>query len=269
MTRPFLVLGSDKACADYALSVAHENSMHFVDLEASQFPLYEKAFYTSSLDQAKTIFYLRDSHKLTIDDAQLFVEMVKDSPHRFLLASTSSNINWYLRKACIFKPLEAVQDELTFYLKNLLTEPNRHFVLENLQESDPVHLFHILKFGAWQNPETLDALIQVSQNLYKVKKSYFLSMLVFAVPPKAYPFGHKNREENEMQKSVKKKIRDNLPRLKKSEVANAFLLMKNSKSGLGLELSEDENNFLGISKNEIKQTQAEPFLKPVNLSDYF
>ena len=241
--------------------------MHFVTIEAKDFPLYEKNFYTSSLDQAKTLFYLRDSHKLTVDDSMKFVEMVKNSPNKFLLSSDSVSTNWYLKKSCIYKVLQEMQDEITFYLKQLMTEPNRHLVLENLKEADPVHLFHILKFGAWQNLDSLNHLIEVGRNLYKVKKTYLLSMLVL-MPPKAYAFRRNEQKEDEMQKNIKKKIKSEMPHMKKSSVADTFLLMKNCHSSLGLDTSPEENTFLGVSQKEKTSTQAEPFLKAVNLSDF-
>jgi hypothetical protein len=261
-------MGSDKLCYDHALSVAQKNGWHFISLNAKDFAAYEKDFYTSSLDGAICVFYLSDAQLLTIPESEIFVKLIEDSPHRFMLGA-SEPVNWVLKKFGLATPLGSTESELTSSLKILLGEPDRDVARLALQSQDPKHLFHILKFGAWQHEPSLDEMIKISRNLYICHSDYILSMLAFALAPKTFATFHKKKEENPLQKSIKFKLEKSLPNYNKTEIADVYLLAGSAKFiPPYLDLSDEEKKFLGVLEQpEPKQPQA-VFLKSVNLSDY-
>ena len=268
--RPYLLVGPDKACYDFAKQLAEKNYFHFFHIQAKDFGRFEKNYFSSSLDNCKTLFYLADADKLTVPQSQKLVEMATESPHLFYMAS-ASKINWYLRKNCIYKPLVAVKDEINDAIKILLTECNRNIAFLKLKGIDAEYLFHILKFGAYRSPETLEAMLRVSRNLYKVNDTYFLSMLVFDIPPKPFPFGFRKNKENTIQKSIKKKIRSVLKRYNSSEIAEVYQMMKSFKKTLGLDLTDDEKDFLDVQDSSVRiQPQADkPFVKYMSFEEFF
>ena len=267
--KPFALIGLDKVCFDHALSIAHENNFHFVSLEAKDFSQHEKDFYTASLDEALCLFYLSDADKLSVDESKKFIDMIANSPHRFILSG--QNINWFLKKNSLTRVLSKSEDALTSNLRSLLTEPDRTLVRLALQRADAVHLFHILKFGAWQHEPSLDTMIRINQNLFKCHKSFILDMLAFALLPKPFATFHSKTNENPCQKSIKTKLSKMFPHLNSSQIADIFLLARGAKIvPANLDLSDEEKEYLGIAdaSEEQEQTQA-VFVKPVNLSDYF
>ena len=267
--KPFALIGLDKVCFDHALSIAHENNFHFVSLEAKDFSQHEKDFYTASLDEALCLFYLSDADKLSVAQTLQFIEMIKDSPHRFMLSAQS--FNWALKKHCLTIVLSKTENELTTQLKILFNETDRDSVRLALKNADPIHLFHILKFGAWQQSEALEAMLAISRNLYKCHKSFILDMLAFALLPKPFATFHSKTNENPIQKSIKTKLSKMFPHLNSSQIADIFLLARGAKIvPANLDLSDEEKEYLGIAdaSEEQEQTQA-VFVKPVNLSDYF
>ena len=82
--KPFLILGKDKACCDFALSASQENNYRFISLEAKEFASHERDFFTDTLDKAVCLFYLSDAHKLTINESKKltnkFLDTIKNSP---------------------------------------------------------------------------------------------------------------------------------------------------------------------------------------------
>ena len=267
--KPFLLLGGDKSCFDHALSVAQENNFHFSEIQAKDFPSYEKNFYTSSLDEALCLFYLSDADKLSIPQTLQFIEMISKSPHRFMLSGQS--VNWALKKHCLTIVLSKTENELTTQLKTLFSETDRDAARLALQDADPIHLFHILKFGAWQQSEALEAMLAISRNLYKCHKSFILDMLAFALAPKPLATFHSKTNENPIQKSIKTKLSKMFPHHNSSQIADIFLLASHAKSvPANLDLSDEEKAYLGIAdaSEEQEQTQA-VFLKTANLGDYF
>ena len=265
--KPFALIGLDKVCFDHALSIAHENNFHFVSLEAKDFSQHEKDFYTASLDEALCLFYLSDADKLSVAQTLQFIEMIKDSPHRFMLSAQSSN--WVFKKHCLTIVLSKTENELTTQLKILFNETDRDSVRLALKNADAVHLFHILKFGAWQSPETLEAMLRINRYIYICHKTYLLSMLSFALPTKALQTFHRKSEENPLQKSIKIKLCRLLPNYTSSEIADAFSLLISSQSCLpNLQLSDEEKDFLGIVEAAAPQAE-QVFLRTSNLGDYF
>jgi hypothetical protein len=268
--KPFALIGLDKVCFDHALSIAHENNFHFVSLEAKDFSQHEKDFYTASLDEALCLFYLSDADKLSVAQTLQFIEMIKDSPHRFMLSAQS--FNWVFKKHCLTIVLSKTENELTTQLKILFNETDRDAVRLALKNADPIHLFHILKFGAWQQSEALEAMLAISRNLYKCHKSFILDMLAFALLPKPFATFHNKTNENPCQKSIKSKLSKMLPSYSSSEIADTFLFLKTFKTSFSspnLQLSDEEKAFLGIVDSaEQEQTQA-VFLRTANLGDYF
>jgi hypothetical protein len=162
--------------------------------------------------------------------------------------------------------MDNTKDELTQQLQVLLTEPNRNLAREFLKDADLVHLFHILKNGAWRSPESLEAMILISQNLYKINRSYLLSMMSWVLPAKPFAFAFK-KQANLVEGSIMKKLEKFKPDLKKSELADIFLLMKSCKDSVGgLELSVEEKTFLGIEEKPVEPQQS---VFVANLEDYF
>lgn len=267
--QPFLLVGnSDRARYDFALQVAREQNFHFIPLNAKEFASHEKLYYTATLDDAKCLFYLEDSHKLTIPESYEFIKMIKDSPHRFILSSPLFP-NYVLQKQCLVKPLGESLDEIQFALKQLQTNPDRDAVRVLLNDADPIHLFHILKSGAWINQDQLDAMIRISRNLYKVHFTYILDALVFALQAKPMRLMRKPKVD-EMQQAILKKLRKILPHYTLSEVADVYhLLAVGGESVIPekLELTDEEKAYLGL-RSKVEQTQ-EVFVKAVNLEDYF
>ena len=260
-------MGSDKQCSEHALSIAHENNFHFVSLEAKDFSQHEKDFYTASLDEALCLFYLSDADKLSVAQTLQFIEMIKDSPHRFMLSAQSSN--WVFKKHCLTIVLSKTENELTTQLKILFNETDRDSVRLALKNADPIHLFHILKFGAWQQSKALEAMLRINRYIYKSNKTYILSMFAWAISPKPFATFHKKQEEDKLQISIKNKIQK-VFKINSSETADVYLLIKNYQIASDkIGLSDEEKAFLGIVDSaEQEQTQA-VFLRTANLGDYF
>jgi hypothetical protein len=265
--RPTLVgASSEKTSFDWAQNLAQKNNLKFFSLESKSFAQYEKHFYSGALDGQKTLFYLSEANALTVAEAQKFLELIKDSQHTFVLSTTSLDINWFLKKSCTIVQLDKINSELNSQLKLLLTEKDRNKVRKALQDADAVHLFHILKAGAWQVPQTLDTLIRINRMLYIVKKDYILDLLAYAIEAKPYATFQTKREENKMQKSIKVKLKEMYPKFHPEEIADTFLLMSNAHVSLGLDLSEEEKLYLKIPE---KIVEEEVFVKAVDLRMYF
>lgn len=260
-----MVGSTDKARYDWALNVAREQNYHFININAKEFASHEKEYFTSTLDEALCLFYFEDSYKLTVPESIAFAKMIQDSPHRFVLSSPSFP-NYILQKHCLVKPLGEAKDEVSFALKQLQTNPDRNSVRLLISNSDPIHLFHILKSGAWIDQNQLNTMIRISQNIYKSNSSYILDMLVFALKTKPFRLSKKPKVD-EMQISILKKLKKALPNYTSSEIADVYLLVDSALGPEKLDLSDEEKAYLGL-KNEVEQTQ-ETFIKAVNLSDYF
>lgn len=273
--RPFLIIGStDKARYDHALQVAHQNQFHFIPLNQKEFFSHEKDFFTATLDEALCLFYIEDVDKLTYEESMKFLELIKDSPHRFMF-SCQTYPNYVLQKGCLTTPIGDSTSELTFYLKTLLTEPNRDAVRLALINSDPIHLFHILKKDAWKSPEALQVLLHISQNIFKVHKSYIISLLAFALQNKPFALSRTLKRENKMEKSIISKIAKAIPYYTTSEVGDVYhLLARGTLSAKDvmetgrLELTDEEKAFLGIATAEQSQ-EAKVFAKAVEISEFF
>jgi hypothetical protein len=266
LPKPFLFLGPEAQCYNEALRVSQVNNWHFISLDAKDFPSREKDFYTASLDSQPCLFYLVNASALSYDESKSFIELVSDSPHKFILSS-DANVNWFLKKASLVKPLGNVHDALSAYLHILMVEKDRDATRLALRDADALHLFHILKFGAWRDNEILDAMLRINRYIYLVKRDYILDMLVLSLPTKAFASFAPKQKENEFQKSIKAKLKQALPGYTSSEIADALLLMKFCKSPVLVELSEEEQSYLGIAK-PTEEEPAQVFLQTANLSDF-
>ena len=246
-----LISSNDQASSKHASSVALENDFTLVVLTAKEFPKFEKPFFTDTLDGKKCLFYITDAQLLKQDASEKLFKMISESPHRFIL-SGNAETPWYIKMRCLTQNMDNSVDVLTQQLKALLTEPNRVLVREFLHDADLVHLFHILKYGAWRNPESLGAMIEISQNLYKINRSYLLSMLSWILPPKPFAFAFK-KQANFTEASIMKKIEKLKPNSNKVEVADMYLMMKSCKDSIsGLELSDEEKSFMGIEEKQVE-----------------
>jgi hypothetical protein len=254
-----LIGSSDKACYNYALSVAQENSYNFVPIESKEFSDYERQFYASNLEGTLFLFYVRDINKLSQFESNKFFETIYKSPHRFILSGPVETA-WFIKKNCIVNYIDNSKSAFTEHLKTLLTEPNRKLVRESLTNADVIHLFHTIKYGAWQNPQTLEHMMDVGQNLYKVKKDYILSMLAL-LPVKVVALGNKKVSLHPLESSILKKIQKQYPKLRESEFADIYMLQKFCKEAIVSELSEDEKAFLGIS--DLPKVEQAVFTKSI------
>lgn len=261
-----LISASDKACSEYVQSVAKENDYTLIALPAKEFPQHEKDFFTDTLDYKKCLFYLFDAHKLTQSSSEVLFKLIEASPQRFIL-SGPPEIPWFVKKFTIAKHLDNSKDELTTQLQVLLTESNRRLVREYLKDADLIYLFNILKFGAWQNPETLGAMLELSRNVFKVRRDYFLTMMSYLIPNKVINTFHKKTPMNPLEASLLKKLKKRSPVARSAEIADTLFLMKSCKAGInGLELSEEEEQFLGVNE---KPEAEQVFAKAVELTDFF
>jgi hypothetical protein len=202
------------------------------------------------------LFHLIDAQTLKQEASKKLFEFMNASPHRFIL-SGNAETPWFVKVGCVVKNMDDSKVELTSQLQVLLTESNRTLVREYLEDADLVHLFHILKYGAWRNPESLEALIFINQYLYKINRSYLLSLLSWVLPAKPYAFASSKKQAVPQEGSIMKKLESLNPKMKKSEQADAFLLMKVCKDSIdGLDLSEEEKTFLGIEEKLVEPEQA-------------
>ena len=228
-------------------------------VESKDYRSLSKQFLTSNLEGIKTLFYLFDVEKLSFEKCQELIDLTKDSPHIFMFSLPTYPNNYVLTKNCLSKNLGSKPSELTEALKALMCLEDRDAVRIAIADMDPIYLFHILKKNAWQVPETLDALSKISQNLYKVKKSFITSMLSYSLPVRAFTTGANSKtEKNKMVESIKLKISKTF-KYNSDETANLFLLCKSLKIA-PVVFSEDEEIYLGIEKKvqEVKVHKVTP-----------
>jgi hypothetical protein len=264
--KPLLLVGNnDQASYKYAESVAVENSYTLIVLQAKEFPKFLRQFNTSTLDAKQCLFYLSDAEKLSNAEAAGFLESIDKSPHIFILSGTPET-SWFLKQKCLYKLLDETKAELTNQLKIIMTEDNRALVREYLKDADLPFLFNIMKFAAWQQPEVLEALTTVSQNLYKTKSDYLLTMLSYVIPPKIVNTFRRKTPMNPLEVSILKKIKDNWKQMQDSESTDVYFLMKACKDAFGVQLQEDEEKFLDVNKVPMEEEHS-AFV--ASLEDYF
>jgi len=264
--KPVLILGaSEKAIYDKAVSEAKRASLKLIVLTAKEYNKYSKHFCSGSLENL-TLFYISECNLLSVDDSIKFFSLIEKSPHSFILSATQ-DCNWHLKKSCFVSQLSPIENPLNAQLKAIMTEPNRNKVFETIKDADIIFLFNILKFGAYQSTETLDALIKINRNLFKCSETYIAAMLSFAMPQKIINTYRSKTAENPLQRSIKAKLSIAYPKLGPVELADAFLIASNTRSTLGAELSDEEKAFLKIEDKPIVEEPV--FAKAVNLEDYF
>ena len=263
--RPTLLMGSsEKACYDKAFAEAQKGSLKFLSFTAKDYPKYEKFFYSGNLE-GLSLFYISEAESLSYEDAKKFIEMISASPH-FIILSATQDCNWFLKKSCNLQQLSLVENELSNQLRFLMFGVDRNVVRDSLEEFDILRIFHILKFGAYQSPASLDFLVRFNQYIYKVSPDYLRAMLIYGLPVKPYLTQHKKHEENPMQISIKKKLHELYPKLAPAELADVYLLAVATKSSIGAVLTDEEKSYLKI---EDVKPEEEVFAKTVNLGDYF
>ncbi len=227
--RPHLILGGpDKSRYDFGLNVAKENNYNFISLDPKEIFPQEKKFFTSSLDDIPTLFFINDVNKLSASECQRLINIIKDSDRKFIL-SASVYPNYILTNFCLLKKMDVVENELSTAIKLLAVENDRKIVRSFLKEIDPIYLFNILKMDAYRNPEVLDAMISINRNLYKVKKDYIISLIAYLIPQKMFSMYHKKPQVNPLEMSIRKKIKESYRGLTKPEIADVFLMMKSCK----------------------------------------
>lgn len=266
--KSFLLLGPEKACYDYSLNVAKQNNWHFIPLESCDYANYEKNFFTSSLDEQLTLFYVSECHALSIDDSMNFLGMIESSPNKFILSSHEMP-NWFLKKSCLLIPLvKNFQNELSIHLQTLFQEKNRDLARISLAHADPIHIFHILKFGAYSNNDVMENMLKIGQNLYKCRKSFILSMLCFALPPIPIRTFHRKSKESPLQKSVKEKLKKLYPKFNESEIADIFINISFLGGLDGMKLSAEEKEFLHLPDEKSGEAEPAVFLETRSIEEF-
>ncbi len=272
--RPFVIYGSsDKARYSFGLKVAQENNYIFEAFEAKEVESYSKHFLTSTFASNKILFFMLEPEKLSYPQVLRFLELIKDSPHIFLLSTANlSKVEYALQKMCLKKSLGTTQNAVTSALQALMTTENRNEVRKTISEVDPLFLFHILKRDCWKAPETLPAMLRISQYIYKSKKSYITSLLAFALPQKTFALSYKKAEGDKMMKSILGEIAK-VYNVNSSEAADIYLLIKKAVSlPEELQLSDEQTKFLGVTPSFGEDKQASIAESPVilaNLEDFF
>jgi len=267
--KPFLVFGlGDKARQNYAEQVALKNSYIFHALDSKEILNYSKEFLSSTLDASRIVFYIYDVNKLTFEACLQFLELIRSSPHIFILSSpTFLGVNSELRKVCQKIPLSSKLDEMTEVIRNLMINSDRDAVRVALIDVDHLYLFHKLKFGCWHSAETLGAMLEISQYIYKCKADYIKSLLAFALPAKPYALSHAKKEKNKLQESILSKL-TKAYRQNSAESANLYLLIRQMHfAPEEVQLTEEERDFLGVTLEA--QTPEAPFVAAANLEDFF
>lgn len=250
--------GSDKARQTFAEDFAQENNYLFCAVEAKDVLNYSRAYITSNFENRKTVFYIYDCHAITYDKMIEFLSMIKSSTNFFVLSYPySSAIKGDLKRYFTLKSLGDSKSAFSSELQELMVNKDRDAVRVNISDADAQHIFHTLKGNAWQIPTSNNALLDISQYLYKVKEGYLLSLLAYAFPARMYnTYNIKARksESKEMQGQILTKLKTAYC-LNPEATADLYVLIKTTHvvpENVGL--SEDERAFLGI-KNV---TQAPP-----------
>lgn len=270
--KPFLAYGgSDAVRLSFAKDAAQRNNYNLILLNHKEFEDYSKPFLSSNLEssQAKNIFFIFDVNKWSIKQTERFFKLIKDSPHVFVLSSpTFLGANYILRKSCLKKNLGEERNEITEVLKSIMLEENRDSVRITIENIDPTFLFHILKKGAWRTPEVLNALIRISQKLYKSKPEFITSLLAFALPKRAFALSYKKPEKNKLEQKILRKI-SKAYKLNSSETAGCYTLISRLKlAPVELRLDDKQKIFLGVKPEEEQMLEA-PKIETANLSEFF
>ena len=271
--KPFLILGlTDKARYDYGLKVAQTNNYIFEAFDARDFESYSKKFLTSTLSKERVLFFIFDADKLTFTQAEQFLKLIKDSPHIFLLSAPSlSGFAYILQKNCLKTNLGSTRSQLQFALQSLMTVDDRNAVRLAIEGVDPLFLFHILKRDCWKSPESLQAMLRISQYIFKCRKPYLYSLLALAFPKKAFALSYKKPEKNKMMQEITQKLAKTY-KCNSSEAADFYLLIKQMRfAPEELQLSDEQKEFLGLppTVGEEQAPEAESPVILANLEDYF
>ena len=274
MRAPLILWGStDKARYEYGKKVALDNNYIFEPFESKDFESYSKHFLTSTFASNKILFFMLEPEKLSYNQCLRFLELIKDSPHIFLLSTANlSKVEYALQKMCLKKSLGATQNAVTSALQALMTVDDRNAVRLAIKDVDPLFLFYILKRDCWKAPETLPAMLRISRYVFKSRKAYITSLLALAIPKKAFALSYKKAENNKMMKSILEEIVE-VYHVNSSEAADIYLLIKKAVSlPEELQLSDEQTKFLGVTPTFGEDKQASIAESPVilaNLEDFF
>ena len=223
MMRPYLIFGNtDKAKFDFAKNIAKENNYLFQEVEAEKFEeeLF-KPVITSTLENQTKLYFIfncekifgfvgRKKSKTLSERVKNFLDLIKDSPHKFILSTNNIlKIHYSLREACMLKSLGEEINPLTEALKSLFKQKNRDLVREKLSflSTEDFHLLlYLLKENCWRNPKALEMMEKVNQKVYKVQNEYLISLLAYgwssppiisSIQPRA-----RNKELLNMKKNI-------------------------------------------------------------------
>ena len=269
--KPFALSGgSDKARYEHGLKVARDNNYIFEAFDAKDFESYSKKFLTSTLGKERILFFIFDADKLNSIQVKYFLELIKDSPHIFLLSAPAlSNFAYELQKQCLKTNLGSSQSQLNFALQSLMTVEDRNAVRLAIEGVDPLFLFHILKKDCWKVPETLAQMLRISQYIFKNRRTYIHSLLAFGFPKKTFAMTYKKPTSNKTMSSILASVAK-IYHCNSSEAADFYLLLK--KMGFApeeLQLSDEQRNYMGFVPSVGEdQTQEVPVII-ANLEDYF